>query len=105
MLSTLFMFSCCFTLGENKATVIDAARTRQPTLLHVDCEILIQPAINRCIACTKHLKSLTAMKARKPKDTNKTDPSSHTNLYMHFYARQKRMNDFIGSSKQEKRPS
>ena len=66
-------------IGENRVAVIDATRTGQSTLFHVDCEILIQPSNNRCIACTKHRKLLTAMKARKPKDTDKTDPSSHTN--------------------------
>ena len=67
-------------IGENRVAVIDATRTGQSTLFHVDCEILIQPSSNnRCIACTKHRKSLSAMKARKSKDTDKTDPSSHTN--------------------------
>ena len=75
----VFLLLYPYIIGENRVAVIDATRTGQSTLFHVDCEILIQPSNNRCIACTKHRKLLTAMKARKPKDTDRTDPSSHTN--------------------------
>ena len=67
-------------IGESRVAIVDATRTGQSALFHVNCEVLIQPSnSSRCVACSKHRKSLTAMKTRKPKDIDKTDPSSHTN--------------------------
>ena len=76
MLNSIFSITLC--IGKQTVANVDASWTGQPTLFHVDCEILIKPSSNRCIACTNHRKSLLAMKSRKQKDTDRTNPSSHT---------------------------
>ena len=49
----------------------------------MECELLIKRSNYRarCSACSKHFKSLTAMKCRKQKDTDKASPSSHTTYF------------------------
>ena len=76
MLNSIFSITLC--IGKQTVANVDASWTGQPTLFHVDWEILIKPSSNRCIACTNHRKSLLAMKSRKQKDTDRTNPSSHT---------------------------
>ena len=72
----------CITVEEHTVAVIDSTRTGFPSLYHVECELLIKRSNygGRCSACSKHRKSLTAMKCRKQKDIDKTNPSSHTTL-------------------------
>ena len=74
----------CFIGSEIVATV-DYNRTGVPSIYHVKCEILIKanPSMKICECCKKYRKTLTAMASRKQKDTDRTDPSSHT-AYVHL---------------------
>ena len=67
-------------LGTETVDMVKSTRTGYASIYHVDCEILIQRTVlsKRCSACTRHRKSLMAMKVRPTKDTDVTNPSSHT---------------------------
>ena len=54
-------------------------RLGTPSIFHVDCNIIVISMLKsgRCLACTKHRKSLNTM-ASRPKSHDRTHPSSHT---------------------------
>ena len=58
---------------------VDDKRLGTPSIFHVDCNIIVTLAFKseRCVACTKHRKSLNTM-ASRPKSDDRTHPSSYT---------------------------
>ena len=74
------MCDVCIIVEEHIVAVVDFTQTGFPSLFHMEYELLIKRSNYgaRCSACSKHRKSLTAMKCRKQKDSDKTNPSSHT---------------------------
>ena len=74
-----------FFIGSEIVATVDSNRTGVPSIHHVKCEILIKAntSMKICECCKKYRKTLTAMASRKQKDTDRTDPSSHT-AYVHL---------------------
>ena len=66
-------------LGTKVAAYVDNQRTGTFSIYHANCEQLVEYGCKskRCLPCTKHRKSLSAMVSRPHKDKG-TDHSSHT---------------------------
>lgn len=69
-----------FFIGSEIVTTVDSNRTRILSIYYIKCEVLIKvnTLMKICECCKKYRKTLTAMASREQKDTNRTDPSSHT---------------------------
>ena len=72
-------------IGTEIVATVDCNRTGIPSIYHVKCEVLIKvnTSMKICECCKKQRKTLTAMASQEQKDTDWTDPSSHT-AYVHL---------------------
>ena len=52
--------------------VMDSTRTGEPSIYHINCEVLLSQTSSRCEYCKKHRKSLCALASRH-KNSNRTD--------------------------------
>ena len=72
-------------MGSEIVATVDSTRTGVTSIYHVKREILItvNDSIKRCEPYKKHRKTLSAMVSRKPKDSDRTNPTRHT-AYVHL---------------------
>ena len=63
--------------GSKVVAVVDSLRTGDPSIYHVECEILVSSSTERCSSCSRHRRPLRVMASRSPRD-ERTHPSSHT---------------------------
>ena len=68
-----------FCVGKSVVAEVDSKRLRKSSIFHINCETILDSTSKsgRCLACTKHRKSLSTMASRKQND-DRTHPSSHT---------------------------
>ena len=67
-------------MGSEIVATVDSTRTGVTSIYHVKSEILItvNDSMKRCEPCKQYRKTLSAMASRKPKDSDRTNPTSHT---------------------------